>query len=153
MLASGATPRNLPSEAAPVPATVAAMWVPWPSGSSGTSRPAQDLSITTLGIRPGISRRSGWMSPVCPASRPLSAMAAMRPFPVSPAGTAKPGTFTAAAPVISAARSLRNDTGWERPAGGSARSPAARGDKNNTAGSIRHTVMKRAAARGALKLK
>ncbi len=56
--APSATPRWVPSLAAPVPAIVEATWVPWPLGSAATSSPGTKL------FEPSSTRpwRSGWVS-------------------------------------------------------------------------------------------
>lgn len=80
--ASGATPRSLPSEAAPVPATVEAVWVPWPKWSTVSSPGMKLLAATTR------FTRSGWV-----ASTPVSRTATRTPVPVPPAA------HTAGAPI------------------------------------------------------
>ncbi|MBB5786473.1 hypothetical protein HD601_001048 [Jiangella mangrovi] len=75
--APGATPRRSPSEAAPVPATVDATWVPWPlwSVASGSS-----VKLAAASTRPA---RSGWVS-----SMPVSRTATTVPVPSTPASQA-----------------------------------------------------------------
>jgi hypothetical protein len=77
MAAPGATPRYLPPDFAPVPATIEATWVPWPYRST--------LSGAELKFRSATSRsaRSG-----CVWSTPLSSTATVVPVPVYPASHA-----------------------------------------------------------------
>ncbi|RAO49918.1 hypothetical protein ONO86_02401 [Micromonospora noduli] len=76
-VASGATPRYLPPEAAPVPAMVEATWVPWPTVSRASATSVKLRASATL------PARSGWV-----ASTPVSSTATDTPVPVNPAAQA-----------------------------------------------------------------
>ena len=71
--APGATPFSFPSEAAPVPATVEATWVPWPL-TSVTVSPGTKLRVSAT-----CSARSGWVW-----STPVSSTATVTPVPSRP---------------------------------------------------------------------
>ena len=72
-VASGATPRYLPPEAAPLPAMVEATWVPWPTVSPAS---ASSVKLRASATWPA---RSGWV-----ASTPVSSTATVTPAPVEP---------------------------------------------------------------------
>ncbi len=56
-LASGATPLYLPPEAAPLPAMVEAVWVPWPFPSTTDPEPVKSMVWPAAAL----SMRSGWV--------------------------------------------------------------------------------------------
>ena len=72
--APGATPFSFPPDAVPRPATIDAVWVPWPN-RSWTASPGTKLSDATTCLA-----RSG-----CPASYPVSSTATLTPRPSYPA--------------------------------------------------------------------
>ncbi len=76
-MASGATPRYFPPEAAPLPAMVEATWVPCPTMSSGF------VSSVKLRDSATLPARSGWVR-----STPVSSTATRTPLPVYPAAQA-----------------------------------------------------------------
>src|SRR5690606_2539924 len=75
--APGATPVYRPPEAAPVPSTVEATWVPYPWPSTGDS---PGTKLTAWSICPA---RSGWV-----ASTPVSSTATLTPEPSKPCAQA-----------------------------------------------------------------
>lgn len=112
--AIGATPRSLPSEAAPVPAMVEATWVPWPLPSS-TDSPGTKSSVAVMR-----SARSGWV-----VSTPVSRTATSTPLPVFP------DAHTCGAPICAvlsarAAFTLPSSQTLAIPALRAGRSPALR---------------------------
>ncbi len=71
--APGATPLYFPPEAAPLPTTVSATWVPWPLLSTTD---AVSPSVVKLRDSTTLPLRSGWV-----ASMPLSSTATFTPLP------------------------------------------------------------------------
>src|SRR5205823_6208195 len=95
----GATPRNWPPEAAPVPAMIDATWVAWPT-TSDVPRP----SSTNVCAASTLPARSG-----CPASMPVSRTATTTPAPVRPrAQAAGPPICGALAIAVAIGQELRD---------------------------------------------
>ena len=104
--APGATPRNWPPEAAPLPATIDATCVPCPTRSPSSSSPSVKFSDATTR-----SARSGWV-----ASMPVSSTATVVPEPSNPTAQA------CGAPTCG---TLRSSDGCRSPSSHTFDTPAA----------------------------